>query len=94
MQLKRSEDDLLAIVQSFHRDMGICHGDIKAPNILAGHGAADFVLLDLSEAIMKADVPQSLWARACVQDVRDLREIFTTARAAKVCENKRFNGIF
>ena len=84
MQLKKLEDNILALIRSLHRDAGVCHGDISSANILVWRGGVDFVLLDFTEATIEMDVSIGAWAKARAQDIGDLRETFDVARGRKV----------
>lgn len=87
-ELKDFEEKMLAALLDLHNDFEICHKDIKADNILLPRSLSSrstgFVVIDLSEAIIRKYTLDEVWKKACKDDLQALREIFMDARSAKV----------
>lgn len=87
-ELKDFEEEMLAALLDLHNGFEICHKDIKADNILLPRSLASrstgFVVIDLSEAIIRKYTLDEVWKKASKDDIQALREIFMDARSAKV----------
>lgn len=89
--LTRLEKGLLKTLRALH-NIGICHGDIKANNILLNpiiledeqRAALEYMVIDLSDAVLKHKTSERRWARLQKDDLIDMRGIFHDARAEKV----------
>lgn len=95
--LAKLEKDLFKTIQALH-DIGICHRDLKADNILLEptmlednqHVTMEYMVIDLSDAALKHKTSEHRWRKFQKLDLRDVRIIFVDARAAKV----RLHGIY
>lgn len=96
-ELKAFEKMMLAALLDLHSGVKICHKDIKADNILLPRSSnsrpAGFVIIDLSEAIIRKNTPDTIWKKTCKNDIRALQEIFIDARSAKVGEGNSLTSI-
>ncbi len=95
--LVRLQKDLFKTIRALH-DTGICHRDLKADNILLDptllednqQVTMEYMVIDLSDAALKHKTSEQCWRKLQKLDLRNMREIFLDARAAKV----RLNGIY
>lgn len=97
-ELKDFEEKMLAALLNLHNGFEICHKDIKADNILLPRAllsrSTGFVVIDLSEAIIRKYTLDTVWMKACKQDIQALPEIFMDARSAKVrCKRHRLTSL-
>ncbi|KAA8565418.1 hypothetical protein EYC84_011120 [Monilinia fructicola] len=91
--LTRLEKGLLKTLRALH-NIGICHGDIKANNILLNpiiledeqRAALEYMVIDLSDAVLKHKTSERRWARLQKDDLIDMRGIFHDARAEKAAK--------
>lgn len=64
-------------LMDLHNGFQICHKDIKADNILLPHSLSSrstgFVVIDLSEAIIRKYTLDAVLGKACKQDTISLR---------------------
>jgi len=94
-ELKLFEEKISTALSDLHKTVEICHKDIKADNILLlpPHTSRSdgFVIIDLSEGIIRKDTSDAIWKKACKEDIQALREIFKDARSVKVGGRNSFN---
>ena len=95
--LVKLEKDLFQTMRALH-DIGICHRDLKADNILLDptmlednqQVTMEYMVIDLSDAALKHKTSEHCWKKLQKLDFSNIREIFLDARAAKV----QLNGIY
>lgn len=97
-ELKDFEEKMLAALLDLHNGFEICHKDIKADNNLLPRSllsrSTGFVVIDLSEAIIRKYTLDTVWKKACKQDIQALQEIVMDARSAKVrCKRDRLTSL-
>ncbi|CAD6444320.1 5ec3d1ec-c06e-4f8f-bdde-6ff63ac63a3e [Sclerotinia trifoliorum] len=88
--LAKFESDLTQTVRAFH-DAGVCHGDIKADNILVDprilkgskQVEREYIVIDLSAAVLKHKVSENIWKKLQKRDLSCTRVIFETIKAQK-----------
>ncbi|KAF4629608.1 hypothetical protein G7Y89_g8540 [Cudoniella acicularis] len=88
--LAKFEKDLFKTIRALH-DVGICHRDLKADNILLDptmlednqQVTMEYMVIDLSDAVLKHKTSEHCWRELQKLDLRNIREIFADARAAK-----------
>ncbi len=95
--LAKLEKDLSETIRALH-DIGICHRDLKADNILVDPLMLEYspqipiqyMVIDLSDAVLKHKTSEHCWRKLQKLDLRNMRGMFLDARAVKV----RLNGIY
>ncbi|KAJ8065010.1 hypothetical protein OCU04_007313 [Sclerotinia nivalis] len=88
--MTKFESDLSQTVRAFH-DAGVCHGDLKAnnilvdPRILKGNKKVEreYIVIDLSAAVLRHKVSEDAWEKLQKHDLRCTRVIFETIKAQK-----------
>lgn len=94
--MTKFESDLSQTVRALH-DAGVCHGVIKANNILVDprilKGSKqierEYIVIDLSAAILKHKVSERIWKRSQNHDLKCTRMIFEEIKAQKIRLNER-----
>ena len=77
-------------------DAGICHRDLKADNILLDpimlednqQVTMEYIVIDISDAVLKHKTSEHRWKELLKLDMRNMHEILSDARAAKVRLNR------
>jgi serine/threonine protein kinase len=95
MCLAKLEKDLFKTIQALH-EIGICHRDLKADNILLNPSmlehnqqvTIEYMVIDFSDAALRHETSVHRWRKLQKLDFKYMREIFLEARAAKVRVNK------
>ncbi|KAF7865512.1 hypothetical protein EAF04_006486 [Stromatinia cepivora] len=88
--MTKFESDLSQTVRAFH-DAGVCHGDLKANNILVDpkilkgskQVEREYIVIDLSAAVLKHKVSERTWEKSRKHDLTCTRVIFEVIKAQK-----------
>jgi Ser/Thr protein kinase RdoA (MazF antagonist) len=77
----------MSALSEIHEIAGVCHGDVKADNVMVVKGDNEEypVLIDFGKAFIEGRVSEKKWITAKLEDMRDAESCIESKLASQIC---------